>query len=265
VADPTIKLDYTAYRIRIAEYLGVAYYGAAGDQAAQLPIDAHDLDNVNRIFHDGYVRFLTEQPWNFLKVPLTITFQSGMVAADPSRYYLPDDFSGDLVSPFTYAASGPQIEIIQVTEPELRRMQAANNSSGVATYFALRAINTVAAATGSRWEAVFWPTPGGTETITALYRRFPQALVNATDVSVAGFIHDRTVLSAALAEAELQKGDNIGPREAAYQRELVKSKRIDARSAAPRIMSYGDKSEQTAFGRPARNYAVDTYNGGSIL
>jgi hypothetical protein len=265
VADPTIKLDYTAYRIRIAEYLGVAYYGANGDQAAQLPIDAHDLDNVNRIFHDGYVRFLTEQPWNFLKVPLTITFQSGMVSSDPSRYYLPDDFSGDLISPFTYAASGPQITIVRVTEPELRRLQTANNSSGTATYYALRAINTVAAATGSRWEAIFWPTPSGTETITALYRRFPQALVNATDVSVAGFIHDRTVLAAALAEAEAQKGDSIGPRETIYQRELAKSKKIDLRSNPPKILNYGDKSEQRAFGRPAANYAVDTYNGNSIL
>jgi len=235
VADPTIKLDYTAYRIRIAEYLGVAYYGVNGDQAAQLPIDAHDLDNVNRLFHDGYTRFMFEQPWNFLKVPLTLTFQSGLVSADPSRYYLPDDFSGDLLSPFTYPASGPQITIIRVTEPELRRLQTANNSSGTATYCAVRAINTTAASTGSRWKQSFGRRPSGTETITALYRRFPQALVNPTDSSVAGFIHDRTVLAAALAEAEAQKGDSIGPREAIYQRSLRSRRRSIFARTHPRF------------------------------
>lgn len=265
MADPTIKLDYDGFRIRVAEYLGIAYYGAAGDQAAQLPVDVHDLDLVSRIFHDGYVRFLTEIPWNFLNVPLTITFQTNKVAGDSSRYYLPDDFYGIMISSFTYPSTGPQLEIIRVTETELRRMQAANSSSGQASYYALRPINTTASTTGQRWEAIFYPTPSGTETVSAVYRRFPQALSNGTDRSVAGFQHDRAVLAAVLAEAEVQRGDSVGPREAVYQRELLKAKKIDAHAAPPRILDYGDKSEQRSFGRPAVNYGVDTYNGNSLL
>lgn len=266
MADSTLRLTYDKLRIRVAEYLGVAYYGAAGDQAAQLPIDAHDLDRVTRLVDDGYHRFMTENDgkWNFLTVPLTLVFGTGLVAADASRLYLPDDFYGIIVGPFTYGATGPRIEITQVTGVELRRMQAASSSTGTATYFTVRPINTIATATGQRWEAVFYPAPTGTETITALYKRFPQAMANGTDSPISGYIHDRTILAACMAEAELDIGDNIGPREAAYQRELAKSKRIDLRTTAPRILDYGDKSEAKSYGRPANYYGVDTYNGNAL-
>lgn len=266
MAETTLRLTYDKIRIRIAEYLGVAYYGAAGDQAAQLPIDVHDLDRVTRLADDGYHRAMTENDgkWNFLTVPLSLTFGSGLVAADPARYYLPDDFYGIVVGPFTFGATGPRIEIIQVTEKELRRMQAANNSSGTATYYTVRPINTIATATGQRWEAVFYPAPSGTEVVTARYKRFPQAMSNGTDSPVCGPVHDRMVLAACLAEAEVDVGDNIGPREAVYQRELKKSMRIDARTVAPRILDYGDKSEAKSYGRPANYYGVDTYNGNPL-
>lgn len=75
MADPTLGLTFDDLRIRVAEYLGIAYYGSDGSGAAQLPIDAHDLDLVSRQVNDGYRRFLTDyEKWNFLDVPMVLQF-----------------------------------------------------------------------------------------------------------------------------------------------------------------------------------------------
>lgn len=267
MADPSLVLTYDDLRLRVAEFLGIAYYGVNGDEAAQVPVDAHDLDKVSRIVNDGYARFLgdNERGWNFMTVPLTLTFGTGTVSADNARYYLPDDSYGIIVGPFTYTSGGPRITIEPVSEAELRELQWSN-STGTATVYAVRAINTTEATTAQRWEAVFWPTPSGTETVTAQYKRFPTALSVGTQRSVAGFQHDRTVLEAAMAAAELSVGDSTGPHEATYARLLKQSLKIDARASQPRVQDYGDRSEDGGGPRrPKTYYGVDTYNGNSIL
>jgi len=267
VSDPTLKLTYDDLRIRVAEFLGVAYYGAAGNEAAQVPTDAHDLDKVSRLVNNGYRRFLRDNKrgWNFMTVPLSITFGTGTVGGDNARYYLPDDFYGLLVTPFTFDSSGPRIAIDPVSEQELRELQAANDSSGDPVVVAFRAINTTETATGQRWEAIFYPEPSGTQTVTATYKRFPAALSSGTHRPVSGFQHDPAILEACLAAAELEVGDSAGPHEAAYQRELKVSLELDARASHHRSKDYGDKSEdRLGRRRPFSYYGVDTYNGNSI-
>jgi hypothetical protein len=265
MSDSTLNLTFTKLRIRVAEFLGIAYYGATGTEAAQLPVDAHDLDLVGRLVNDGYARFLNdnEKGWRFLTVPLTITFGTGTVAADNSRYYLPDDSEGIIRGPFIYPSTGPFIRIDEVTETRIRELQSVGTATtGDPSVYAIRAINTTASATGQRWEAIFWPTPVGTQAVTAIYKRFPLALSGASDVSVAGPIHDRSVLAAALAAAELQREDKIGPREAAYQQALTASRKLDDRSAPSSLGDYGDKSEE-GDGH-VRRFDM-TYNGTTIL
>jgi hypothetical protein len=180
------------------------------------------------------------------------------------RYYLPDDFYGLLKAPFTYDENGPRITIEEVSEPEIREFRAGARTSGTPTYVAFRPINTTTASDGRRWEALFWPEPTGGEVVTAIYKRFPQALANATDVSVAGFQHDHAILEAALAEAERLRNDQIGIHEAAYQAALARSKRLDARAAPARNRPYGDGDSTWAFRRPS-SYARPTSYGGTPL
>lgn len=341
--DPTLGLTFSDLRIRIAEYLGVAYYGSDGLGAAQLPVDAHDLDLVGRLVNDGYRRFLGENPkWNFMTVPFTLqfvtqysgsatggsvttmvdsgiagkyaddtfngfglrvthanghidvytvtdytgssgtfTFASGTAPASGDsyeladsttvdgqnfRYFLPDDFYGLLLDPFTYDVGGPRIQINPVDEARIRELFSGANTSGTPSAVAFRAINTTAASTGKRWEAMFWPRPTGVERITARYKRFPNILVGTSDRSVAGFQHDDAVLAAALAAAELQRDDVVGVREQSYQSALQRSLSTDARASATRAREYGDMSEDRGYvgRRPLNYYGVDTYNGNSL-
>lgn len=261
MADPTLRLTYDQLRIRVAEFMGVADYSGS---AAALPTDPATLDQVSRIVNDGYARFITDnEKWNFLSVPLTLTLMSGTVAADNARYYLPDDFYGILLAPFTYGSGGPRISIYPVEEGRIRQLKAGAAVTGPPSLVAFRPINVDATATAQRWEAWFWPTPSAAYTITAVYKRFPAALSSSGDASVAGFAHDRTVLAAAIAEAERQVGDAAGPRETFYQQMLSKSLKLDARSASVRKQDYGDKSEDRSLAgrRPLNYYGVSTYNG----
>ncbi len=263
-ADPTLRLTFTDLRLRVAEYLGIAYYGATGNEAAQLPQDPHDLDLVGRLVNDGYARFISdhEKGWKFLTVPFSITFQSNLSESDPARYLLPDDFYGIMLSPFTYEPSQSLISIVQVGESQIRELQAGSDTTGPPTSFALRAINTDATSTADRWEAIFWPTPSGTETVTALYKRYPQALDDEDDQSVAGFQHDRTVLAAALAEAELHRDDKIGPKDAAYANALKRSRAMDDRIILSKAGNYGDRSEDV-YG-PRKRYTMEYDNGQGV-
>jgi hypothetical protein len=347
MADPALGLTFTDLRIRVAEYLGIAYLGAAGDAAAQIPVDAHDLDLVGRIVNDGYRRFLGENPkWNFLNVPFAITFvtaytgaatstgttttltdtsrteanaffigytirithaadgtvETGLISgynsttktftfaaittapasadtyevAGPTavegqnyRYFLPSDFYGIVLTPFTYDTQGPRISIEVVSEVELRELRSGANSSGTVSVVAFRPVPATETTTTARWEALFWPAPAGHERVTAIYKRFPGGFNLAgagTQRSVAGFQHDAAVMAACIAAAELERTDQTGPREAAYQQLLANSKALDARAAPARSISFGDRSDDAGgFGRrPLNYYSVGTYNGTTI-
>jgi hypothetical protein len=343
MADPTLGLTFDDMRIRVAEYLGIAYYGSDGAGVAQLPIDTHDLDLVSRNVNDGYRRFLTDyEKWNFLDVPMTLQFvaQSSGTATGGStttlinsglagkfatsfyngftlrvthasgaidvyvvtayngvtgtftfaagtavavgdtyelaaatavegqnfRYYMPDDFYGILLQPFTYDVGGPRIEVNPVDESRIRELFSGANTSGTPSVVAVRPINTTATSTGKRWEAMFWPKPTGTERITTRYKRFPAKLTTGTDRSVAGYQHDGTILAAAIAEAERQQSDTMGVREKAYLTALERSIATDKRAAAVRSRDYGDSSEDRGYvgRRPLNYYGVDTYNGNSL-
>jgi hypothetical protein len=259
MADPTLKLDFASMQVRVAEYLGIQADSGSG---AAVPTDASDLDLVKRLVNDGYRRFITEQPWNFLVIPLSLTFLSGTVSSDNSRYYLPDDFYGVLEAPFTYPSTGPRRMVEQVSEVDIRQFIAgAGTMTGDPYAFCVRPIATTETATAARWEAVFFPTPSTAYAMKAAYRRFPAALSTSTDRSVAGFQHDDTVLAAALAAAELQKHDKRGEREASYQAALERSKMLDkqVRKGKFQMSDCSDVGGRTS--RPSKYFGPDTYNG----
>lgn len=337
MGDPSLALTFDDFRIRVAEYLGIAYLGADGTQAAQIPVDAHDLDLVTRIVNDGYRRFIGENPkWNFLNVPfsfnfvaqysgtatsgsvttlidssqanvyadnffvgyglrvthadqsvtvytitastgtsgtLTFTSSTAVAAGDTYelaaatavegqnyRYYLPDDFYGILLTPFTYEPGGPRLTINVISESEMREIRAGANTSGTVSACTFRAVNTTNTSSGKRWEVMFWPSPNGTSRITAIYKRFPSKLTTGTDKSIAGFEHDDTILAACVAEAERQRGDKLQEREQMYQSKLAASVGLDQRATPTRSRDFGDRSEdRVGGGRPLNYYGVATY------
>jgi len=69
--EPTSALTFEDLLIEVARKVGYAYYGAAGDEAAQVPVDPHDLDEAKRTVNNAIRRFLHEGPmpngWRFTR------------------------------------------------------------------------------------------------------------------------------------------------------------------------------------------------------
>lgn len=69
--EATSSLSFSDLLIEVAYKLGIAYYGPNGDQAAQVPIDAHDLDLCQRIVNKGIRMFIHDAPspngWRWAK------------------------------------------------------------------------------------------------------------------------------------------------------------------------------------------------------
>lgn len=179
------------------------------------------------------------------------------------RYLMPNDFMGTFFGAFTYGQGQTRLLVNPIDELAIRTMYAASMFSGTVSNYAARPLNTNSADNGGRWELLLFPMPANVATITAKYKRFPQALVNLTDRSVCGFQHDRTLIAACFAEAELQRNDKQGEREAQYQQQLADSKKLDARSNSERGIQYGDRSEDTVqWGlRPLSYYSPQNCNG----
>lgn len=62
MAEPTSALGFYDLILRIAEKVGVAYYGSAGQSKAIVPVDAFNLDKIKRIINDGFRRFKSNPP-----------------------------------------------------------------------------------------------------------------------------------------------------------------------------------------------------------
>lgn len=341
MADPTIGLTFQDFILRVAEYLGVAYYGVDGSQAAQVPTNAHDLDLCKRVVNDGYRRFINSYGnWNFLTPLISVTFSpsysgtatggstttvvdttrteatgffNGMniavtasdgtvqvasvtswnasthtftfpavanaivatntytvapsqcVAGDASRYYLPDGFYGSILTPWTYPPNFARIGIETINEGRIRELVAGSgNTVGQPRLVAVRPLAADVTTNGKRWEAIFWPAPNMQATVTCRARLYPNALVNLTDRHIAGFEHDDAIMACAVAEAERERDDRIGPRDANAQAAIGRSRDLDKQASPKRLGDYGDRSDDMIGRqgkRPLNYYSVDTYNG----
>jgi hypothetical protein len=62
MSEPTAALTYGDLIIAVAEQLGVAYYGPNGDQIAQVPTSAYELDRCKRFVQDGIRMFMADAP-----------------------------------------------------------------------------------------------------------------------------------------------------------------------------------------------------------
>lgn len=71
MAEPTSTLTFESLLIQVAEKLGVAYYGAAGDEVAQVPTNAQDLALCQRLVNNAIRMFIHDGPqpngWRWLR------------------------------------------------------------------------------------------------------------------------------------------------------------------------------------------------------
>lgn len=64
MSEPTSVLTLSDLIIEVAHKLGIAYYGASGDGAAQVPTDTHDLALCKRIVNNAIRMYINDAPRN---------------------------------------------------------------------------------------------------------------------------------------------------------------------------------------------------------
>ena len=172
-----------------------------------------DLMEVKEIVNDGYLRFLNEHDWSFLSPSTTLA-----VLADAEETALPSGFE-EMLDNFWFAHDAALgRNIIWRTSPEnIRRMKAEYaNESATPREFAIEPVAFVAA-TGQRWQAVWFPVPSAALTLHYRYRAAAAALSSDSDYPMGGQRHGQTILAACRTECEVNKGQTSGIYEARYR------------------------------------------------
>lgn len=278
----TLGLTFDDYIVRVAEFLGIAYYGANGSETAQNPTDAHDLDLCKRLVNDGWRRFVNSNAkWNWLFPVCTITFDPDgntdrTVESDndtiprSARYHMPAGFYGMLEGPFAYPPAGPRIAIDEVPEVTIREYYAgAASTTGDPYIYAIRPLpapDDPGDSQSSRWEAIFFPTPDSELSVSARCRIYPTRLVEGRDRHNAGIQYDEAVLAAVMAEAEMQRHGTAGVKNAYWAEALTRAIAFD-QSTGPKKLGYvHDRSDEPDRLWPGHPYytGVDTYNGNAV-
>lgn len=279
MSEPSLALTFDDFCMRVSEVLGVAYYGASGTSAAAAPTDTHDLDLVKRLVNDGWRRFVTSHPrshWEWQTPVIALAFDSAGTAEHTvagsndgipraARYYMPDGFYGDLLSPFTYSTTGPGGQITRASEQDIRRMFSGGTSTGDPEYFAVRPVPTEVSTSDStrKWEVIFYPAPSSDESVYARVRLFPNRMIQTTDRHAAGFQFDNAVLAACRAEAEIQRNGVPGVYAMEWEKELQKALAMDARTGQKKLGYNGDWSDMRVT-RTRPYDGVSTYGGVSV-
>ena len=110
VTEPNSILTFQDLLIRVAEKLGVAYYGASGTSAAQVPIDPGDLDICSRIVNDGIRMFIADGP-----KPDGWTWQKPIAQVDVWPLIVADASSASLVQVLGFDGTGTTLTAVNTT------------------------------------------------------------------------------------------------------------------------------------------------------
>ncbi len=101
MAEPTSALGFYDLLLRVAEKVGVAYYGSDGQGIALVPVDAFNLDRIKRVINDGFRLFVASSPvrgWHWQERTASITLTptaSGIATSEDTSTTLIDTTNRD--------------------------------------------------------------------------------------------------------------------------------------------------------------------------
>lgn len=178
-------------------------------------------------------------------------------------YTLPDNFCG-LDGKITYRANSagwaPEIRIVSDTQVRLMR-QRAGTSSGRPVCAAIR-VQEHSATAGTRYEAVFFPSPDAAHVLEYPAKIIPSHIDATNKYPIGGAAHSETIIAAVLAACEQRlNGGRPGSWYETFIERLKASIAHDQAAHVPPNLGYnGDGTLEENLSRLARN-GITTYNG----
>lgn len=272
MAEPTSALTFEDLILEASRLMGTGHYGSDGDEAVQVPTDAHDLAESKRMVNNAIRMFVADAPrsgWNWMKPVDTITLPAQDTldknANDVVEYTIdaPTGFAGQFNGPVTVLAGTNQSWTLDwVHEGYIRRLRE-NESFHVGHP---RLVATRIKEGTRAWELLLWPAPSDETFIEFAYDVHFDKLTSLSENPPVPFSFDEAILAAVRAVVERDVFDTMDRHWQYYQQKaLPNAYQIDARSQ-PRRLGYfsnpshrgprGFKSFRNSVQRP--NVTYDT-------
>jgi hypothetical protein len=150
VSEPTSALTFADLTLEVAKKLGVAFYGLAGDEVAQVPTDVHDLAECQAHVNNAIRLFISDAPppgWRWMRRLDTVVLwatttgtatgtyvsPTGTITATSAKFY-PSMVGHEIV----FTVSGASYTVVGYTSPTVVTTDA-NCSGEVAAAFTITA------------------------------------------------------------------------------------------------------------------------------
>ena len=145
---------------------------------------------------------------------------------------MPDDFGG-LLSPLVYLPGNSQYgrPLVQGDHDMIYAKRQWSDATSPPAFFAIRP-KTFTAATGQRFEILFWPVPDAAYILTYRYRVRPNTL-GSSEYPYGGVENSELFLASCLAKAEERRNDGPGPLHAKFLETLQAAIAFDREVTAP--------------------------------
>lgn len=241
MAEPTLSLTRDDLRGVVGLKLG---YGldTSGWQPEQIArIDICVRDGMGNF----YLPVLPEEKeiyeWSFLRLTATITLTGSQTEDD-----LPEDCDGAIEKFIVTAGDGTATVIPVIPVSELLKLRAANVSTAIPKYAAIRVKATDPTTSQSqRLEVMWYPTPDAGDTVSYEYPVRVDTIGTTNTYLPGGASHSQTIVASCLAVAEQYlEPDEQAHREAFMQR-LTASVQYDKRNQSTQQGTTWDVTEPT--------------------
>ena len=259
MAESTLALSYPDLREKVGFYQG---YGR--DTTLWTTPQSDDVEDL---LDSGYRQVLTPpllqgqirpHTWRFLRPTSQI-----VTVADKDDYDLPDDFAqmdGNLI----YVSNTTRGRVTITSESAIRLNRSSDATSSGVPYLAATRPKRSDAASGQRFEIMFWPTPDAAYTLQYRYAVQVNRLTTNNPWPLGGAQMAELLLESCLAIAEHRMDDSVtGHHQARFKELLAAAIDREARATAAETVGYnGDPGARVAWSPAGQHgWSPVTYEG----
>ena len=198
--------------------------------------------------------------WSWLRPYATLA-----LVDEDYDYDLPDNF-GRIIGPFHYDAEEYRSPIIVIAPGVLLDKRTQYGATGYAEYVAIR-YKTEDRTTGSRQEAIFYPTPDVDKTVHYSYEAYSGPLSDTYPYPLGGMELAELFIESCLAVTELYMKDEVGIHNQQFKEMLVEAVMRDRNRGAKHFgqMGHSELEPGSPFrrGHHGSEYSI-SYKGSDI-
>lgn len=217
MAESGLSIGFVDLKQAIGRLLG--YGTTAGNWSSAQIATIEDLvqSGIRRVYYPPLtIPQISGHNWSWLRPYTTLA-----LVDEDHDYDLPDNF-GRMIGSFHYDADEYRSSIIEIASGILLEKRSQYDKAGYPEYVAIR-YKTEDRTTGSRQEAIFYPTPDADKTVHYSYEAYSGPLSDAYPYPLGGMELAELFIESCLAVTELYMRDEIGIHNQQFKEMLIEA------------------------------------------